>query len=118
MKTKLNSTMYHKMLLQAEEAKDREMTKLASGVLEALGPTPEEDIVSYNYSELEQDIYGQLWKAAMSVAKYYDIQSADIEKIGQVLEDVSEQLIRQVETAINVKENVVGPLEEKVPGQE
>ena len=87
MMKKLNSVVYQKLLLQAEEAKDREMVKL------------------------------DLWKAATCILKYYDIKSADAEKLHEALEVVASKLIEEVEHSLSVKHTQVGPLEPKVPGQ-
>jgi hypothetical protein len=114
---KLNSVVYHKLLLQAEEAKNQDMVKLASGVLGALGPVPEEEQVSYNIEELHQDVYQGLWKLATCVLKYHDVNSASVEKINQVLETTASKLIEEVETSIGVDNTEVGPLEDKLAGQ-
>ena len=114
---KLNSIVYQKLLLQAEEAIDNEMTKLASGIFNSLGPLPEEDRVSYNFNELQDDIYQGLWKMAACVIKYHDLQSADAEKIHEALESVASKLIEEVERALNVDNTQVGPLETKCPGE-
>jgi len=115
---KLNGIVYQKLLLQAEEARDKEMTKLASGIFNSLGPLAEEEQVSYNFNELQEDVYQGLWKMAACVIKYHDLQSADAEKIHEVLESVASKLIEEVERALNVDNAQVGPLESKVPGQE
>jgi hypothetical protein len=115
---KLNNTIYQKLLLQAEEARDNEMTKLASGIFNSIGPLPEEERVSYNFNELQDDIYQGLWKMATCVIKYHDSQSADVEKIHEALESVASKLIEEVERALNVKVNSIGPLEDKLVGEE
>lgn len=114
---KLNSTVYHKLFLQAEEAKDRNMTKLASGILTAIGPIPEDEQVTYNFAELQQDVYRGLWKLAMCVAKYHDVDSIDAEKVHDVLESFSSGLIEDVERSLHIDNTRVGPLETKVPGE-
>ena len=114
---KLNSVVYQKLLLQAEEAKDREMVKLANGILNSLTPFPEDEVVSYDYDQLQDDVYQDLWKAATCILKYYDIKSADAEKLHEALEVVASKLIEEVEHSLSVKHTQVGPLEPKVPGQ-
>ena len=64
---KLNPIVYHKILLQAEEAKERDMTKLASAVFNTLGSLPEDEPVIYNNDQLQNDIYDSLWKSAVCV---------------------------------------------------
>lgn len=113
---KLNSTVYQKLFLQAEEAKDRNMTKLASAIFGAIGPVPEDEHNNYNFNELQDDVYQGLWKLAMCVAKYHDLQSVDAEKVHLVLESLSSDLIEDVERSLHVDNTTVGPLETKVPG--
>jgi len=117
MKNNLNATIYHKLLLQAEEAKELNMTKLASGILGSLGPMPEEELVSYNFNELQEDIYQGLWKLAANVIKYHDLQSVDAGKVHETLESLAIKLITEVEKSLNVDNSRVGPLEDKVFGQ-
>lgn len=114
---KLNSTVYQKLFLQAEEAKDRNMTKLASAIFGAIGPVPEDENNNYNFNELQDDVYRGLWKLAMCVAKYHDLQSVDAERIHTVLESLSSDLIEDVERSLHVDNTTVGPLEAKVPGE-
>jgi hypothetical protein len=117
MMKKLNPVVYQKLLLQAEEAKDRKMIKLANGILSSLTPTPEDEQLSYDYDQLQDDVYQDLWKAATCILKYYDVKSADAEKIHEALEAVASKLIEEVEHSLSVKHTQVGPLEPKVPGQ-
>ena len=114
---KLNSIIYNKLLLQAEEAKEVGMHKLASGLMSTLGHMPEEDSVQYNYDQLEDDVYQGLWRAAACVLKYHDLKSADATKVHEVLENLSSKLIKEVEQSLSVNNTQVGPLENKVPGQ-
>ena len=113
---KLNKIIYQKLLLQAEEAKEQGMTKLASGVLGVLGPVPEDEKIAYNFETLQIDVYEGLWKLAACVVKYHDLESADVEKINIVLENLAEQLIKEVETAVNVENEQIGPREDKIVG--
>ena len=116
---KLNEVVYQKLLLQAEEAKDQGLTKLGSAVLSAVGPVPEDESVKYSYGELETDLYEGLWKMATCVLKYHDVESVDIEKVGEVIEILAEKLIEDVESAVGENEiSVIGKLEDKVAGEE
>ncbi len=115
---KLNPIIYQKLLLQAEEAKERKMTKLAAAVFNTLGPIAEDESITYNFDELKDDVYQDLWKAAACVIKYHDLQSADIEKVNEALEAMASKLIDEVERSLSVDSTQVGPLEEKVLGQE
>ena len=112
---KLNEVVYRRLLLQAEEAKERGLHKLADGVLSSLGPVPEDEDVQYSYGELQEDIYKGMWKLAIHVMKYYDVDSVDAEKVSDALETLASQLIDNLEDTLDV--NSVGPLDPKVPGE-
>ena len=112
---RLNEVVYNRLLLQAEEAKERGLHKLADGVLNSLGPMPENEEVQYSYGELQDDIHKGMWKLAIHVMKYYDVESADAEKINETLEILAAQLIDNLEETLVV--DSVGPLDPKVPGE-
>lgn len=112
---KLNCVVYHKLLLQAEEAKDRHLTKLADGILQALTANPETEPVKYSSGELNEDVYKGLWAVATAVLKYHDVESVDAEKLNETLEVLAGRFISEVEETLGVEG--VGPLEPKVPGQ-
>jgi|SRR5271166_3490041 len=114
---KLNPVVYSKLLLQAEEAKDRDMVKLAAALMNTIGPVPEDERVSYNFNELQTDVYQGLWKMAACVIKYHDLQSVDAEKVHEVLESFASKLIEEVEQSLSVDNTQVGPLEDNVPGE-
>jgi len=113
---KLNSVVYHKILLQAQEAKLRNMKKLANAVLSGLGPTPAEEITTYSSKELKEDIYNGLWKLAFNIVGYHDLESADIEKLNAAVAYAAENFVKEVEHALDV-DGKVGPNEPKLPGQ-
>jgi len=114
---KLNTVVYNKLLLQTEEARDRGMTKLASGVVNALGAMPEDELVSYNFNELQNDLYDGLWKMAACVIKYHDLQSVDAEKVHNELEVLADKFVKEIEQSLGVDNTQVGPLEDIVPGE-
>jgi Na+-translocating ferredoxin:NAD+ oxidoreductase RnfG subunit len=114
---KLNSIIYNKLLLQAEEAKEVGMDKLGSAIMNTLGSVPEEDSVQYNYEQLQDDVYQGLWRVATCVLKYHDLKSADATKVHEVLEGLASKLIKEVEQSLSVNNTQIGPLEDKVPGE-
>ena len=113
---RLNSIVYHKLLLQAEEAKHQDMVKLASGILGAVGPTPEEETVKYSSVEVEEDIYRGLWSLATCILKHHDVASVDAEKLNEVIESLASKFINEIEESLGV-EGTVGPLEAPVIGE-
>lgn len=115
---KLNATMYNKLLIQAQEAKEQGLTKLASGVLEAIGPHPRDEDLSYSYNELEQDIYNDLWKSAVKMMAYYDLNSAQIEKLGQTIAFCTDTIVDELGRTLEVQDIVKGPFEPNIPGED
>jgi hypothetical protein len=114
---KLNAVIYHKLLLQAEEAKEQKLTKLASGVLNALGPYPEEETVQYASSDMEEDVHRGLWSLATCVLKYHDVSSVDAEKLDEVIESLASKFINELEDSLGIEGSRIGPLEPAVPGE-
>jgi hypothetical protein len=114
---KLNSVVYHKLLLQAQEAKTQNFTKLASGIVNALGPLVEDEHVQYNRQQLHDEIYEGMWKLATHVIKYYDVESADAGKIHDRLEALADKFVEELEHSLSVEDVVDGPLEPKLPGE-
>jgi hypothetical protein len=111
----LHQIIYNKLLLQAEEAKELGLTKLASNINSAIGSMAEEDKNLYSFNELEGNLEKYLWKMSMETIKYYDLESVDVEKLQLVVEAMSEKFIEEINNTLNV--NGPGPLEPKVPGQ-
>lgn len=114
---KLNKVMYGKLYLQAEEAKVQDLTKLASGIFNAIGPTPEDEQITYDYAQLQEDVYQGMWKIATDVLKYHNLESADAEKIHEKLESLASHFVEELESALDVANETVGPLETKLPGE-
>jgi hypothetical protein len=112
---KLNEVVYHRLLLQAQEAKERGLHKMADSVMNSLGPVPEDEVVQYSYSELQKDIHQGVWKLAVNVMKYYDVESVDIERMNDTLETLASSLINNLEDVLDV--DLIGPLDPKVPGE-
>lgn len=115
---KLNSTIYNKLLLQAEEAKEQEMKKLSSGILEAIGSFASDENEEYAYEELQNDIYKELWKISAKFIKYYDLKSLDAAKLDKTLTSVAEKLTSEIEKTLEVDEVLSGPFEPKVMGED
>lgn len=115
---KLNSTIYDKLILQANEAKEQGLTKIAGGILGSIGSISEDEQVSYGYDELQMDLYEGMWKTATSVLKYYDLNSVDAKRLSDTLETLAEHFLEEMEKTLDIGAGSVGGLEEKVPGQE
>jgi hypothetical protein len=116
---KINKIAYNKLLLQAEEAKDRGLTKLSSAILYTIGSHPEDEgeDVEYAYEKLHDDLYQGLWKLVGNIIKYYDLESVDVRKIDSLVEYFSQELLNEAENTFEVESVVAGPFEPKVPGE-
>lgn len=114
---KLNSVVYHKLLLQAQEAKTQNLTKLASGIISALGPVVEDEHVQYDRQQLQNEVYDGMWKLATHVIKYHDVDSADAGKIHDSLEALANKFIEELEQSLGVENVIAGPLEPILPGE-
>lgn len=114
---KINSAIYNKLLLQAQEAKHQGMDKIASGVMDAIGPYPEDEITTYASQELEDDVHRGLWKLATCILKYHDVTSVDAEKLDEVIESIASKFVDEVEISLGIEGSRIGPLEPKLPGE-
>lgn len=114
---KLNSIIYGKLMLQAEEARDRDMLKLASDILASVELGPDDSKIEYSSEDLNNDIQEGLWKLAACVMKYHDIQSVDVEKMDDCLKLAGMTVRSMACTAIDLAYDDVGPLEPKVLGE-
>lgn len=118
MRMKMNKTIYNKLLLQAEEAKEQGMTKLAGSILDAIGPCPADESEEYSYAKLQEDIHKDMWKIATRLMAYYDVESANVEKIDQTIASWASNMIDDLEITLDVDSVVKGPTEPKVPGED
>lgn len=105
-----------KIVLQAQEANDQGLEKLAKNAIAAAKVTATE-LDSYALDDLKEDIKRDLWKAAAKVMIYHDVDSVDIMKVDAALELVLDKCIAEIESSLNKKSSDVGVLEPKVPGQ-
>lgn len=115
---KLNNETYSRLVAQAEEAKELQLTKLAEDVLSAVGSVPrdEEENFTYSYEDLRDNIQRTLWKSAMEIVAYHDAKKADIQKMETTIKGLAEQVLSNVELAIGMS-GKIGSNEPKLPGQ-
>lgn len=114
---KLNSIISHKLFAQAEEAKETGMLKLANSIESAVSIDPSVENLEYSYNQLEEDVHKDLWKAAVNIIKYYNLESADAKKLDKSICILASEMIREIEQELGVDTIVVGPNEPKVFGQ-
>lgn len=112
---KIGSVLYHKLMLQAEEAEYQKMEKLSFHIKEALGSEFSDEMKVYAQDELENDIHQGLWKLATCVLRYYNSTSVDAEKLDSVIESMASKLIEEIEFVIDT--HPVNTNESALPGE-
>jgi hypothetical protein len=115
---KLNKVIYNKLLLQAEEAREQGMIKLANVILNSIGSYPSDEPEKYSYLQLQEEIHNDMWKVATKLISYYDIKSSDVSKLDETLSSWASQLIDDLEITLNVDKVVKGPNEPLLPGED
>lgn len=115
---KLNSTIYRKLLAQAEEAKEQGMEILADNIKNAIGyEEPIDEPQEYSYMQLQDDVYKEAWKLAAQIIKYYNLKTVNAEKLNDTILLCADKMIADVEHTLGVSSVVIGELEPKVPGE-
>ena len=71
----------------------------------------------YSYDQLNEEIYQELWKLSSKIAKYYNCERMDADKIGKLIEDFTEEFVEKVEEVLDVENGTIGPYEPKVMGE-
>lgn len=111
----MNKVLYNKLLLQAMEAKERGMVKLAESITDAVHLN--DNLNEYSYSQLQDDIHKDMWKIASRLLTYYDINGVNVEKLDESLESWATKLVDDLEVTLNIDHLVKSPMEPKVPGE-
>ena len=99
---KVGSTLYNKLLLQAQEANDIGYEKLGQAINEAIGSVPDESL-EYSYEELSDDMYKEMWKITASICNYYNVTSLDAKALDPFMEDLSKEIIAKLEGKLKLK---------------
>lgn len=113
----LHSIVYHKLSAQAEEARERNLVKLAERIEDTLHADPVEELEEYSFAQMKEDIHKDLWKSAARVIAHYNLQSADAEKVDQAVVRLAEKVLSELENALGTDHILVGAMEPKVPGE-
>jgi len=105
------------IVMQATEAKILGFNRLGEAVLNSVGAVPrEEGNFLYSEAQLQQQTYEKLWKVAMEVIAYHDIDNVDIQQVDDMVVKLTNAVVAKVEASLGV-EGKIGPLEPAVPGQ-
>lgn len=116
--SKLNTTIYRKLLACAQEAEEQGMVKLASNIKEAIGTDSTDTPEPYSYGDMENDVQRELWKAATHLVRYWNLKRVDVQKLDNSILLYAAELIDEVEHSLGVGPDAVSSLDPKVPGQE
>lgn len=115
---KLNVTVYNKLLLQAQEAREQGMIRLADAIEDAIGNEPAFEKMEYSYGQMNEDIHKDLWKLATKLMIYYDLDSIPVELLDRSIISWAAILTDDIEKTLEVSDVVKGPLESKLPGEQ
>lgn len=115
---KLSSTLYNKLVLQAEEAKERGLIELQDNILQSIGDESKEDVLEqYSFAELKKDINQDIWKLATKLMIFYDLKSVDALAVAQSVETLSAKALNELECSLGVENMVKGASEPDLPGE-
>lgn len=112
---KFSTDLYDRLVESAKEASEQGLTQLGENVLKIAGPISEDNL-TYSHAELEEDLYNNVLKAALAYVNYYNKKEADLKQINNVVQYTCNVLASELKTELNINE-ILGPFEEKVPGQ-
>lgn len=115
---KLHNKIYKKLQLQADEAKEQGMVKLAEAVDNAIGKESTANKIEYSSNELNDDIHKDLWKVATKLMIFHDIDSVNIETIDKTLISWASRMIDDLEKTLQISNTVKGAVEPKLPGED
>lgn len=115
---KLGKTLYNKIKLQVEEAREFGLDKLASDYEDLLKSPPGDDNDrSTSYSELENDVEDNVRELVLKIAEYHKVDSVYIENLDKFVSDLASQLIYETEEFYDVTDNL-DTREPVTPGEE
>lgn len=111
---KISTTLYKKLIIQAQEAKIQGLHKLADNIHSSIAP--DDEVIEYPHAKLEEDIQKELWKLSLLVMKYYDLTNIDALKMDDLIHQMSEEFLEKLEGDLKV--NKKHSLEPKTIGEE
>ena len=102
MKNSIKETLHQRLQLQAAEASELGLTKIASNIFVA---TSNQEVIqdnkfyAYSSEEFEKDLEAQLWAAALRVADFHGITKLDSVAVQKVVEKMAGELTSELCTA-------------------
>lgn len=118
----IQSSLFQRLLAQAEEADRKGLTKVASSlttVATQQSNAVREDNGFYRYARdtFEQDLNDQLWQAVVRVADFYGIRRMDAEQVQSLVDKTAESMVADLCQGAGISHGV-GAHEEPVAGEE
>lgn len=114
----IKSTLYNRLLAQAEEARSLNMDNLSNNVLSAIGSIHRSDDEPqseyYAYNDMKSDINSILWKAAVVAMSYYDVMHIDAQRLNERITNISDSLLNEIEDEIDAHN--LNSNSKKIPG--
>ena len=116
----IKSSLYQRLVLQAEEAEQQNLTKTANFLVQSLesqAGNVREDEASYLYSEAEYraDVEKYLWDIIVRTADFHDI-NIDAQSLLVTVESLATQIIPEIRVKLGAP--LVGAYENHLPGEE
>lgn len=117
----INSTLFFRLLAQAEEAETQGMEKLAESLttqIEKNASLIRESDENYSYSSesFQKDVNDHLWNAVLRVADFYDVKQFHADKTQEMIEKMAKEIVSEICLQANINHGV-GAYEEPVPGE-
>lgn len=91
----MKKELYNKILLQTEEAKTFGLSKLASNIEESIS-----NVKDVSFTDLDNLVEKNLWNIALNLISYNEVESVDILKLEEVLDELKEIIISNIENSI------------------
>jgi hypothetical protein len=106
-----------KLSIQAQEAKFQGMTKLAAALENMI---EDQELVErgkiYTQTQLDEDIYHDLWRVATRLLVYYGVNTS-AEKLDKSIITLASFVTEDLEKTLEVTNVIKGPLEPKLLGE-
>ncbi len=114
----MNKIAYDRLLLQAEEAEELGMHKLAKNIKANLPPENfvRDEKSNVTNDELEFLVESTLWSAAALVIDAYDLESVDVLKVNSAIEYMKEKFLKEIKSSLDIEQNIL-PEDNKVFGE-
>lgn len=114
---KISETLYNKLYIQAQTAKEVGLVSLGNAIDETIGAFPEESPKEYSYDQLSEDVYKEIWKVTASISEYHNVESLDIGKLDPYIQEITIRVMDAIEDKLNLKANTFTK-EPKIIGEE